>query len=71
MSVAVQNITAPNLMGAVDVGTEDDLILDDLLADAAFVELRRLVDNSDVLSSRRRVLEQLVARHTTTASVRI
>ena len=71
LSIAVQNITASNLMGTVDVRPEDDLILDDLLADAALVELRRLVDNPDVLSSRRRVLEQLVARHTTTAAVRI
>lgn len=58
-------------MRTVNVGPEDDLILDDLLADAALVELRRLVDNPDVLPSRRRVLEQLVARHATAASVRI
>ena len=71
LSIAVQNITASNLMGTVDVRPEDDLILDDLLADAALVELRRLVDNPDVLPSCRRILEQLVACHTTTAAVRI
>ena len=49
-------------MFAVDVRPEDDLVLDDLLAEAALVVLRRRVHYLDVLPSRGGCFEQLIGK---------
>jgi hypothetical protein len=55
----IDDVFATDLVFAVDVGAEDDLVLDDFLAEAALVVFGRGVDDLNVLASSCHALEQL------------
>ena len=71
LSVTIDNVLSAYPVLLVNVRPKKDLCLNDLLAEATLVKLRRLVSDSDMLPPRRYVLEELIASGAAATAVRI